>query len=198
MTVIAWQYLSTPATGCDNKNNKYHRNHLSLLDKWFSVLNAGESRKRTVDVDASEKITVLLYLTKMLTHDILKPRGTLSNVALCMHRKSTPSKNFSSSQVRTGNREVIAVAKKLFYEILIKDNLLMNVYRQIASTFDSRHAFGFSCRENVPNEFCNSAEATAHNKHIAHYSPYFISQLSLSDSSFYKGIEHADVMTCLE
>ncbi|CAJ0607742.1 unnamed protein product [Cylicocyclus nassatus] len=35
-------------------------------------------------------------------------------------------------------------------------------------------------------EFCNSAEATAHNKHIAHYFSYFISQLCLSDSSFYK------------
>ncbi|CAJ0607732.1 unnamed protein product [Cylicocyclus nassatus] len=80
----------------------------------------------TVDVDASVKITALLYLTKMLTID-LKPRGTLSNVALCMLRKSAPSNNSSSSQVRTGNPEVIALARKLFYEISIKVNLLMNV-----------------------------------------------------------------------
>uniref|UniRef100_A0A183F9F0 USP domain-containing protein n=1 Tax=Heligmosomoides polygyrus TaxID=6339 RepID=A0A183F9F0_HELPZ len=35
-------------------------------------------------------------------------------------------------------------------------------------------------------EFCNRREATEHNRHIAYYFSYFISQLILSDSSFYK------------
>ncbi|CAJ0591432.1 unnamed protein product [Cylicocyclus nassatus] len=163
----------------------------------------------TVDVDASVKITALLYLTKMLTRDILKPRGTLSNVALCMLRKSAPSNNSSSSQVRTGNREVIALARKLFYEISIKGNLLVNVMPDIicrVCRFEkevSLSDFRFIVKKLLPLiadkpldsvvekmcqrfEFCNSAEATAHNKHIAHYFSYFISQLPLSDSSFYK------------
>ncbi|VDM74411.1 unnamed protein product [Strongylus vulgaris] len=152
-----------------------------------------------VDQDPSVEITSLLYLTKMLTRDILKPRGTLSNVALCMLKRSA-STDGGASQSRNANREVMALAVKLFYEISLKGNLLVNVMPDLicrVCRFEKKvslNDFKFIVRKLLRLiadkpldivvekmcqrfEFCNSAEATANNKHISHYFSYFISQM---------------------
>ncbi|ETN79249.1 hypothetical protein NECAME_02675 [Necator americanus] len=159
-----------------------------------------------IDKDVNVKITALLYLTRMLTRDILKPRGTLSNVALCMLKKR-PS-NDQSCPV-SGSREVIALARKLFYEISLKGNLLVNVMPDLIcrvcrwekevplNNFKEIVEILLPLIADKPLdtivekmcqrfEFCSSREATAHNQHIAHYFSYFISQIPLSDTSFYK------------
>ncbi|EPB79679.1 hypothetical protein ANCCEY_01223 [Ancylostoma ceylanicum] len=135
-----------------------------------------------IDKDVNVKITALLYLTQMLTRDILKPRGTLSNVALCMLKKKPSSDTTDPSEAQTSYREVMALAKKLFYEISLKGNLLVNVMPDLICRV---------CRweKEVPlTDFKDivNREATAHNQHISHYFSYFISQVPLSDTSFYK------------
>ncbi|EYB86284.1 hypothetical protein Y032_0282g1284 [Ancylostoma ceylanicum] len=162
-----------------------------------------------IDKDVNVKITALLYLTQMLTRDILKPRGTLSNVALCMLKKKPSSDTTDPSEAQTSYREVMALAKKLFYEISLKGNLLVNVMPDLICRVCRWEKevpltdFKDIVKKLLPLimdkpldtvvekmcsrfEFCNSREATAHNQHISHYFSYFISQVPLSDTSFYK------------
>ncbi|EYB81578.1 hypothetical protein Y032_0379g330 [Ancylostoma ceylanicum] len=159
--------------------------------------------KMANDADLSVRLTAILYLTHLLCKDILKPRGCLSDVALCM----LPSKSLSESGY--GGREVAAVACNLFSELSKKGNLMVNVLPDIVCRL-SRYG------EKVPMDafqelvrrfltmlgdkshdvmvekmchrfdFCGSEEAIEHNKNIAHYFSYFISQLSLSEKSLQK------------
>ncbi|WKY07389.1 hypothetical protein Q1695_007103 [Nippostrongylus brasiliensis] len=160
-----------------------------------------------MDADPNVRITALLYLTYLLTHDVLKPRGTLSDTALCMLNRKRSDGN--EDGCTNDEREVAALATALFREISRKGNLLVNVLPDLVcricrweeqvplSAFKSLVQRLISMVEDKPLdvvvekmcqrfEFCGSGEATEHNRNIAYYFSYFISQLSLSDSSFYK------------
>ncbi|PIO69531.1 hypothetical protein TELCIR_08644 [Teladorsagia circumcincta] len=72
-----------------------------------------------MDADPNVRITSLLYLTYLLTHDVLKPRGTLSDAALCMlNRKRSDGKEEDCS---SDEREVTVLATELFREISRKE-----------------------------------------------------------------------------
>ncbi|VDP16265.1 unnamed protein product [Heligmosomoides polygyrus] len=74
-----------------------------------------------MDADPNVRITALLYLSYLLTHDVLKPRGTLSDTALCMlNRKKTDGEGACTND----EREVTALATALFREISRKVSFL--------------------------------------------------------------------------
>ncbi|PIO52806.1 hypothetical protein TELCIR_25883 [Teladorsagia circumcincta] len=160
-----------------------------------------------MDADPNVRITSLLYLTYLLTHDVLKPRGTLSDAALCMlNRKRSDGKEEDCS---SDEREVTVLATELFREISRKGNLLVNVLPDLVCricrweeqvplpAFKSLVKRLLSMVDDKPMdvvvekmcqrfEFCNRREATEHNRRIAYYFSYFISQIALTDSSFYR------------
>ncbi|VDO22354.1 unnamed protein product [Haemonchus placei] len=160
-----------------------------------------------MDADPNVRITSLLYLTYLLTHDVLKPRGTLSDTALCMlNRKRSDGKEEDCSN---DEREVSVLATELFRELSRKGNLLVNVLPDLICRICRWEdqvplkAFKYlvkrllSMVEDKPLdvvvekmcqrfEFCKRREATEHNGHIVYYFSYFISQLTLTDNSFYK------------
>ncbi|KAK6018764.1 HEAT repeat protein [Ostertagia ostertagi] len=160
-----------------------------------------------MDADPNVRITSLLYLTYLLTHDVLKPRGTLSDAALCMlNRKRSDGKEEDCS---SDEREVTVLATELFREISRKGNLLVNVLPDLVCricrweeqvplpAFKSLVKRLLSMVDDKPLdvvvekmcqrfEFCNRREATEHNRRIAYYFSYFISQIALTESSFYK------------
>ncbi|KAK5970943.1 putative cell division topological specificity factor MinE [Trichostrongylus colubriformis] len=160
-----------------------------------------------MDADPNVRITSLLYLTYLLTHDVLKPRGTLSDTALCMlNRKRSDGKE---EDCTNDEREVSVLATELFRQISRKGNLLVNVLPDLICRICRWEeqvpltAFKYLVKRLLPMvddkpldvviekmcqrfEFCNRREATEHNRHIAYYFSYFISQLTLTDSSFYK------------
>ncbi|KAJ1364786.1 hypothetical protein KIN20_024949 [Parelaphostrongylus tenuis] len=160
-----------------------------------------------MDADPCVRITALLYLKYLLTHDMLKPRGTLSDTALCLLNRKRADANSEDST--NEEKEVAVLAMSLFLELSKKGNLLVNVLPDLICRICRceeqvpLNAFKYIVRRLLPLvddkpldnvvekmcqrfQFCNSGEATERNKHISHYFSYFISQLHLSDTSFYK------------
>ncbi|KHJ91591.1 hypothetical protein OESDEN_08543 [Oesophagostomum dentatum] len=155
------------------------------------------------DEDVSVRLTTVLWLTRLLCNDMIKPRGSLSDVALCMITRESRETN------RSSGRELAAAANKLFKELSKKGNLLLNVLPDIICRL-ARYGKEVSMAEfqtlvrrllemvgDKPHDImvekmcqrfdiCSSEEAIKDNEKIAEYFSFFISQLTLSEKSLPK------------
>ncbi|KJH47607.1 hypothetical protein DICVIV_06314 [Dictyocaulus viviparus] len=145
-----------------------------------------------MDADPCVRITALLYLKYLLTHDVLKPRGTLSDTALCLlNRKRADANNEDDENDEREGNLLVNVLPDLIcricrWEEQVPLSAFKYLVRRLLPMIDDKPLDIVVEKMCQRFQFCTSGEATEHNKHIAYYFSYFISQLPLSETSFYK------------